>query len=685
MGSRFKQRYGFLLSSRGVIVAAMSTLFIGLAVRQVQAQEAKPDLSQLSLDNLASMEIVSVAKKSQKLADAAAAIFVITNEDIRRSGLTNLAELLRTVPGLDVAQIDANKWAITTRGFNERFADRTLFLMDGRTIYSPLTSGVSWDVQETVLEDVDRIEVIRGPGATLWGANAMDGVVNIITKKAADTQGLLVATTASIDSRKSATVRLGKRLGSRGHYRLSAQFMNDAGHTQADGQPAADAWRDMRAGFRSDWDLSAGSTLTVQGDIYKAKAGETATTVVSPDNPFGAPFEDETHTSGGDVIVRWTKATQNLTTSLQGLFDVTHRDEPGVIGDYLHTFDIDFDQQFHAGSRHNLSWGSNFRLNDDKVVGSFSISFNPSQRNLQFYGAYIQDEIILAPDKLRLTAGMKAEHSFFAGAAFQPNVRLIWTPHAHSAFWASVARAATSPSRVDAEIRYNGAIVTDPQGNVIVFSHIGTNHLPPETVMAYEFGARTVLNHKLSLDLATFHNGYSNFHTAEHGAPFFETGGPLPPHLVVPEYVASNSSGMSRGAEISLDAHPYNFWQIRASYTAMLINVDPSAGSTDTTGAGDSEGSTPRNQGQVHSLLTLPRKFELDSAVYYVGKLAGLNIHPYTRLDIRAGWKPTAQLELSAGGRNLLQEQHYEFGSADIAQTAPIWRSAYLKATWSFK
>jgi iron complex outermembrane receptor protein len=658
---------------------------MGLTANRGKAQEAKPDLSNLSLDSLASMEIVSVAKKSQKLNDAAAAIFVITSEDIRRSGLNNLAELLRTAPGLDVAQIDANKWAITTRGFNERFADRTLFLMDGRAIYSPLTSGVSWDVQETVLEDIDRIEIIRGPGATLWGANAMDGVVNIITKKARDTQGLLVIGSTSIEDRASGTVRFGGAIGSRGHYRLYAKYLDDAGHEQRGDQPAADAWQDLRAGFRSDWDLPTDSTLSVQGTLYRARSGETTLGIVSLGNPLGAPFDDKTHSSGGDFSARWTKTSTSITTSVQAYFDLTHRDELGEYGEYRHTIDIGMDQQVHSSIRNNLSWGADFRFNADNTVGSFSVAFNPARRNLQFYGAYIQDEIGIVPEKLKLTAGGKFEHSYFNGFVFQPNVRLIWTPDSRYSVWTSVARAAASPSRIDADVRFNEAIVTDTQGAVTLFSHFGTNHLPPETVIAYELGARAVVSRKVSIDVAAFYNLYSKFHTNESGTPFMETGGPLPTHLVVPDSVQSNSSAMSRGGELLLEAHPASFWKLTASYAALLIEVNQSAASLNTTNPGDSEGSTPRNQAQVHSLLSLPHKFEFDSSAFYVGKLTQFGIKPYTRLDIRAGWRPTSQFEISVGGKNLLQSQHYEFGSGDIAQAAPIWRSAYLKATWSFQ
>ena len=644
----------------------------------------KPDLSAISLDSLTTTDITSVARREQKLSEAAGAVFVITNEDIRRSGLTSLAEILRMAPGIAVAEVDGNKWAITTRGFNERFSDRTLFLLDGRALYSPLTSGVSWDIEQTPLADIDHIEVIRGPGATLWGANAMNGVVNIITKKSQDTLGGLVSGGSSPSGQGVSTARFGRLLGTKASYRIYGQYLSELGSPIAGGGRAADGWRNLMAGFRTDWNPQSDTSFMMAGNIYTGNQGETTSGDISLSNPLGTPFADTANTSGGNALARWTRTGSQLDTTAQIYLDETNRDELGEAAEYCKTVDLDFAQDLQIGDLHKLSWGANFRNNHDDTTGSFSASFSPANRDLQLYGGYLQDEMKTLSARLKLTAGGKIEHSFYNGFAFQPNVRAIWTPNNEASFWISIARAAATPSRIDSDVRFNAALVTDPQGNVTLYSHFGTNHLAPETVTAFEAGARFQVNRKISFDLATFHNEFSHFHTDEPGTPYMETGLSLPPHLVIPDYVAGNDTGMARGAELWLEANPTAFWKLSASYTSMLINVNQSAGSLDFQSAGDSEGSTPRNQGQLHSFVNLPRKLEFDTAVYYVGKLTELNVKSYTRLDVRVGWRPRASLDLSVGGRNLLQAEHFEWALSEQIVAEPIQRSAFLQATWSF-
>jgi iron complex outermembrane recepter protein len=686
MATGSKKRSALYFSVRWVATAAtLLAVFTGLIATQGRAQEVKPDLSDLSLETLTSMEITSVARKEQKLTEAAAAIFVITSEDIRRSGLTSIPELLRTVPGLDVAEIDANKWAITTRGFNERYSDRTLFLMDGRALYSPLTSGVNWNSQETLLDNIERIEVIRGPGATLWGANAMDGVINIITKKAKATQGLLIESQTSIQDRTSFVGRYGKTIGSKGAYRIFGSFMDRPGSELSPGVAAPDSWNDVRGGFRTDWNFDSVAVLTLQGDLYLNHTGEETTGDVSLANPLGANFADRSKNSGGNVNAQWSKSGNHLDTQIRAYIDFANRNEVGTLGEFRKTFDLELNQHYRSDHRQDISWGTNFRYTIVDTVGSFSIAFNPANRALQLYGAYLQDEIAVVPNRLKLTVGSKLEHNVYTGYTLQPNARTMWILNDHVSAWVSISQAAASPSRIDTDVRLNEALTTSPNGDVTLLGHFGTSRLPSETVLAYEFGTRIAPHPTFSFDLATFYNRYRNFHTDEPGKPFTEAGsGTLPSHLVIPDYVSSNSSGMSRGAELIIEARPTTFWKLTASYTAMLINIDQSLASMDITSAGDSEGSTPRNQFQLHSLLNLPRKFEFDSAVYYVGKLADQRISPYTRLDFRAGWRPTTKLEISAGGRNLLQSHHAEFGSGELVQAQPVGRSAYLKATWSF-
>ena len=682
--ARAAEKNTWLVLVKTVARAAFLTgILLGSLLTDGKAQEATPDLGNLSLDSLSSMEITSVSRKEQTLSEAAGAIFVITSEDIRRSGLSNIAELLRTVPGLDVAEIDANKWSITTRGFGERYPDKTLVLLDGRTLYSPLTSGVTWDVQETMLEDIERIEVIRGPGATLWGANAVNGVVNIITKTAKETRRTLISGAGAIQDRNSGATRYGGSLGSRGHYRVYGKYFDRDGSPTPSGGHAPDGWHDLRSGFRADWDISNNTTMTVQGDLYRGRVGTTVPGLLSLSPPLTGLFVDKTITTGGNVLGRWTRTSDHLDTTVQAYFDLANRNETGVLGEFRHTFDVEVLQRYHRWNRQELIFGGDFRDNADRTVGSLNISFNPASRDTQLYGVFAQDEISLLPHRLKLTLGSKIEHNFYSGFAFQPDVRLAWISTERTATWMAISRASESSSRTDSDVRTNDDVSLAADGTIILASTFGTEHLPPENVIAYEFGSRWQPDTKISFDLATFYNHYTNRHTNEPGTPFFEDS-PAPRHLVVPNYTASNISGETHGLELLARARPTHIWELSASYTLFEIHLHQSAASLDFDTAPESEGSSPTQEFQIHSLLNLPHKLEFDSAVFHVGRLVGPGIKAYTRLDLRLGWRPAPAFELSGGGRNLLQAQHDEFGSGELVQAEPVGRSAYVKADWRF-
>jgi iron complex outermembrane recepter protein len=649
-----------------------------------RAQQSTPDLGNLSLDSLASIEITSVSRREQRLTEAAGAIFVISSEDIRRSGMSNIAELLRTVPGLDVAEIDANKWSITTRGFGERYPDKTLVLLDGRTLYSPLTSGVTWDVQETLLEDIERIEVIRGPGATLWGANAVNGVVNIITKTAKETRGTLISGAGAIQGRNSGAIRYGGALGPRGYYRAYGKYFDRDGSPTPSVGHAPDGWHDLRSGFRADWDISASTTSTVQGDIYRGRVGTTVPGLLSISPPLMGLFIDKTITTGGNVLGRWTRTSDHLDTTVQGYFDLANRNDSTVLEVFRHTFDLEVLERYHRGNRHEFIVGGDFRDNEDRTVGSLNISFNPASRSTRLYGVFGQDEISLLPNRLKLTLGSKIEHNFYSGIAFQPDFRMIWISSERTSTWIAISRASENSSRTDSDVRTNDDVSLSADGTITLASSFGTEHLPPENVIAYELGSRWAPDSRLSFDLATFFNHYTNRHTNEPGTPFFEDS-PSPRHLVVPNYTASNISGETHGLELLAKGHPTPIWDLSASYTLFEIHLHQSASSLDFGTAPESEGSSPTQEFQIHSLLNLPHKLEFDSALFHVGKLIGPGIKAYTRLDLSVGWRPNPAFELSGGGRNLLQAEHYEFGSGELVQAEPVGRSAYLKANWRFR
>src|SRR5712691_7142601 len=584
------------------------------------AQKPKPDLAETSLETLINMEVTSVSKKQEKLSKTAAAIFVITQEDIRRSGTSSIPELLRMVPGLDVAHIDANKWAISSRGFNELFADKMLVLIDGRTMYTPLFSGVYWDVQDTLLEDVDRIEVIRGPGATLWGANAVNGVINIITKQAKETQGGLVTVGTGNQERGLGAVRYGGKLGDRSYYRFFAKYFNRDAFAKSSGERATDGWNILREGFRTDWKVTDQDLLTVQGDFYNGSAGGSVPGIVSLSPPTTVSVDDRAHLAGGNVLGWWKHAFSDRSdTTLHFYYDRADRRDV-LLSEVRHTVDLDFDHHLALGNRHDIVWGLGYRFTAGRTAGSLTFSFNPSARGDGLYSGFVQDEITLLPDRLRLTLGTKLEHNNYSGLEIQPNIRLLWTPHPRHAIWAAVSRAVETPSREEANARINKAAFVRADGTTRLVSEFGNPGLPAEAVLANEFGYRARLSRRIWLDLATFYNVYANLHTNERGVPFFEDS-PPPRHRVLPIFLANNMHGETHGMEIAPKWNVTGRWTLSTGYTQLQthLHVDPS--STDFSLPEDVAGSSPRHQLHLRSYLNLPHDLEFDTAVYYVSHL----------------------------------------------------------------
>jgi len=611
-------------------------------------------------------------------------VFVITQEDIRRSGLTSIPELLRMVPGLTVAQIDANKWAITARGFNERLADKMLVLMDGRTVYDPLSSGVYWDVQDTILEDIERIEVVRGPGATLWGANAVNGVLNIITKKAKDTQSGLVTGGGGSQEGEITAVRYGGTLGNRGHYRVFTKYIHQDAFTDSLGREAADDWHLLHGGFRTDWGLSSRDDLTVQGDLYKGNAGQSVPGLLSLSPPATVTFNDRTNMSGGNLLGRWHRASsERVDTTFQMYFESADRNEARVLGEYRHTIDLDFEQHFSVGDRHDLSLGGDYRYSTDSTTGTLNLSFNPAGRSTNLYGAFLQDELTLVPERLRVTIGSKLEHNYYSGFALQPNVRVLWTVRPRYAIWMAISRASESSSRFEADSRVNENVFAGANGIATLVSNFGPHHLLPENVVAYELGQRGEVSKWLGFDVSTFYSHYTDRHTQEPGVPFFEAN-PPPLHLVLPTVTMNNINGETHGIEAFSQLKVASFWNLSVGYSLFEIHLHASQNSQDFTTANHDEGSTPRHAFQIRSQLNLPHRLEFDSAVYYTGRLPGPQIPAYARVDARLGWRPTEQLETSIGVQNLLDPRHFEFGSGDFVKATQVGRNAYGKLTWRF-
>ncbi len=641
---------------------------------------APNDLTSLSLEELIEIEVTSVSKKAQKLSEAPAAVFVLTQDDIRRSGAKSIPEALRLVPGLQVARIDANKWAISSRGFNGRFANKLLVLMDGRSVYTPLFSGVFWDMQDTLLEDIERIEVIRGPGATMWGANAVNGVINIITRNSRDTKGWLVSAGAGNEERGFGSVRYGGSLGEDTHYRAYIKYFTRDKSVDFTGNEVDDDWDVLRGGFRVDHSGWNSDHFTLQGDIYDGDSGitYTAPTLTAP---FSQTSSDNTAISGRNLLMRWTHSfSETSDMALQAYYDRTETNFT-VIGEDRDTYDIDFQHHFALGKRQDVIWGLGYRYTRDSIVDSFYISLNPSKRVDELYSAFVQDEIRLLEDRLSLTAGSKFEVNGYTGFEVQPSARLMWTPDARQSFWAAVSRAVRTPSRADHDIRINRQ--TLPGAPPTLVSIFGSGNFDSEKLVAYEAGYRVRPKEWLSFDIATFYNVYEDLRSLETGAFYIETS-PGPVHIVVPAFAANKMHGSTYGVELAADAQPLDWLKLQAGYTFLQMELSLDAGSTDTEST-NAEGQSPHNQFYVRTSMDLGHNVELDADVRYVGELPNLNIDGYATFDVKLAWKPKEGVELSLAGRNLSDSRHPEFVPELInVEPSQAVRSFYGEIVWRF-
>lgn len=622
-------------------------------------------LKRLTIQDLLEVPVTSVSRRPQKYADAAAALYVISREDIRRSGATSIPELLRMVPGVQVARIDASKWAVTARGFNGRYANKLLVQLDGRTLYTPLFSGVYWDVQDTVLEDIDRIEVIRGPGATMWGANAVNGVINIITRSSHDTEGGLL--TAGIGNEEEAlgTLRWGTAVGDSASLRIYAKGIEHDGGLSFSGEEAADDWRSRRFGFRTDIDLTQADTLTVQGDYYEGNAGA----VLAHRSTLSSAESD---TSGGNLLARWSRRISARSgLELQLYYDHTERAN-WTLDEDRDTFDLDLQHYFSTG-RHVLVWGLGYRLTRDQVahVPGGALRLEPQRRDAATVSAFMQDDIAFPDRDLHLILGTKYEHNDYTGDEWQPTVRLLWSPAERASLWAAVSRAVRTPSRAESDLRIDAG-GTRVRGNP---------DLVAERLIAYEAGLRAQPVAALSLDLSGFYNDYEDLQSIEASAP----DQPAPIDLRVDNRMTGESYGLELAANWDVLPH----WRLKAAYTWLEVDLKPHDGSTDASSARQWD-SAPRHQLNLRSWLDIRPDLELDLSLYLVDRLANGDAQAYQRLDVRLGWRPLPGLELGLIGRNLLDASHPEF--PQISGNSPeeglvstqAERSVLAQLTWRF-
>jgi iron complex outermembrane receptor protein len=638
-------------------------------------QETPGQLKKLSLEELGDLEVTTASKEPVKIIRTPGAVYVLTQEDIRRSGATSIPEALRLVPGVEVARIDSSKWSIGVRGFGSRLSRSVLVLIDGRSVYTQLFAGVYWEVQDTLLEDIERIEVIRGPGGTIWGANAVNAVINIITKTAKDTHGTL----ASIGGGNVDQGTGGFRYGGSGrnlHYRMYAKAFSRGPQFHSD-RDHFDDWQMGQAGFRMDSAAQTANTLTLQGDLYNADDGEQVT--VGTYSPFATTTVDRAaEVSGGNLLGRWKHAISGGSDlQLQTYYDRTNRREPSF-AESRDTFDIDFLHHLTLPRHQDFLWGLGGRFSSGTATQVVpTIVFTPDHRTDKLYSGFVQDEIPIVGDQLSITIGSKILHNIYTGFEIQPSARLLWTPTSKQTVWAAFTRALRTPSRVDDEDLLTGFLSLNPP---VLFRIIGDGKFTSERLLSYEAGYRSLAASTVHFDIAAFYNNYDHLFSLETGAPFSESS-PAPVHTVVPYFIRNGLWGTTYGIEIAPDWRPTSWWRLEGSYSFLHMDVRGSASSASLVSAASIEGASPQHQIVIQSFLEFPKKLEFDQTYRYVSALPAQSVKGYSTADVRVGWLPTRSLEFSISGQNLFQPQHAEFGG-DPGGLVGIRRSVYGKVTW---
>jgi iron complex outermembrane receptor protein len=652
--------------------ATLAVVCLSLIAGGARADTSAPstgELKQLSVEELMNIEVTSVARHPEKLLQAAAAIQVITREDIRRSGATSIPEALRLADNLEVAQKNSHDWAISARGFNTALGNKLLVMIDGRTVYTPLYSGVFWDIQDYLLEDIDRIEVISGPGGTLWGANAVNGVINIITRSAADTRGLYAEAGGGNQLEKFGGARYGGSLAPGVDFRFYGKYFDRDDEVFPNGSRAPDAWHQGRGGFRMDSNASPQDSLSVHGDFY--------------DGQGGVDTGGTARTSGGNVVGHWTHVFSDRSDlSLQSYYDRTHLVDPipafllgtlelapaGFLQDDLTTFDTDFQHRFGLGERNDIVWGLGYRFTHDVVRNAPAVGFLPGVLDQNLFSAFLQDEILLGRDWSAII-GSKVEHNDYTGFEVEPNVRLQWGLAPGQTLWSAISRAARTPSRIDHDLAE-----PVPPAPVILR---GGSDFGSEYVTAYELGYRGGLGSRATGSISAFYNVYDDVRSVS-----------TTPGTVLPLYLANNVEGKTYGIELSGGYQVLESWSLHAGYDLLEERLHVKPGQSDLNDALN-ETADPRHQLSIRSSVNLPWHADFDAALRWVDTLVTNSgptpgtVPSYFELNSRLAWHAARGLELSIVGQNLLHDHHPEYGFPGPTRVE-IERSVYGRVAWRY-
>ncbi|HVK53701.1 MAG TPA: TonB-dependent receptor [Burkholderiales bacterium] len=635
------RRVSFVVISAGELRGAVGLLAAVTSFSICAAQPTLSNLADLSLEQLGDIRVTSVSRQAERWQDAPASIYVITAEDIRRSGVNSLPEALRLAPNLEVAAIDSRQYAISARGFNNGIGNKLLVLIDGRTVYTPLFSGVFWDHQDIMLADVARIEVISGPGAALWGANAVNGVINVITRSSKDTQGVHVEAGGG-PREQSGAARLGGRIGENGHYRIYAIAFDRDNTRRANGTPLLDDWNKTQGGFRADWE-TGDRQITLQGDAYQAKVEI---------GPLGQP-----DLSGFNLLARWSQKLENDSEiRLQAYYDHTERNDVITFKDEIDLVDIEFQHVIPNLGPHNLIWGAGHRYAHDRTENRLLTAFIPAIRDLRWSSVFLQDEVSLT-DNIDFTLGGKLESNIYTGWEFLPSMRLAWKPSENQLFWGAASRAVRAPSRIDREFFFPG----NPP-----FLIRGGPNVESEISDVFEIGHRAQASPALSYSITAFRHLHDKLRSGQPAA-----GGGF--------FVENGLEGTTSGVEAWGNYQVTPAWRLSAGMVELRQHLQRKSGSLDPTGP-SALGNDPQHQWTLRSLHNLTSKHELDIMVRQVGSLPDPAVSAYTAVDVRFGWKPTREVEMSLTVRNAFDPGHIESGAR--ATASEIERGAFVKLVW---
>lgn len=663
------------------------TLCIFLLSMQVCAEPVDKELEEELAFLHAENYVYSASKKMQRVNEVAAAIFVISQEDIRRSGVTTIPDALRMAPGLQVAQIDANKWAISARGFNDRFSSKLLVMIDGRTIYTPIFSGVFWHREDTPLEDVERIEVIRGAASAMWGANAINGVINIITKSAKDTHGAQLTLGGGNQEQGFVSARYGGKVNNDFDYRIYGKGFKRNNNRTVNHENAQDDWESYQGGFKSEWTINPQDTLTSQGDIYYARTGNKEDFAPSF-SPFILRNQDSpANHKGGNLQTRWKhKFSRTSETALQLYYKYD-------VSDWLfvtpfkpkeQTIDVYFQHNFSGIEQHDIIWGLGYRYFNFNSNESAKLSFSPANRNLQLFSGFLQDEITLVKDQLKLTLASRLEHNDFTGFEIQPTARLLWTPDTTQSVWAAVSRAVRTPSMVSHNLQnLSNPASSNVRGLPTQTLLSGDPNVLSETVVDYEIGYRIQPAAKLSFDITGFYSQYHHLQVFQVLTPRVVTSS-IPPHVEIPLRISDKMKGETLGMELTAQWQPTDWLKMQASYWFLKTSLHTPKGFSFADGD-IIEKSAPQQQFHFKSSLNLSHDIEWDTALRYVDSAMRYQIPAYVAVDMRLGWNPSKNLTFSLIGQNLFDSQHIEFSnSTSTLPRTEIGRSIFGKVSWSF-